>query len=347
MSDIEKEAKENPFINFKFLEDVKETSEYKNAKERIELIEDIFSINEETYSQVIKRLKEYLRENENMVQMFILVISIFVSTKFKAAKQFGKILFDFFMNNYKEKTMSLYNVHDSLFNFNKKILNEIDFKNIVKESFISNDFQFYKFKEGSIPHILLNDDIEGLQDYVEQQKVIDFHIKAPNLVVETVLLDQEPTYFDYSILFSAIKCFKYILLNDEVEISDHHNFYAIASGNIEIIHILEQTNNHYDRNCFSASIIFHHNEIFQWLIRNYLSDLECLSDFIPRSIFCYNEEIFYFILNNCGTFNNFPNLTTTLLAIFTMNIPIANYLYEEYHLSEKIFKCKMDCFIFI
>ena len=133
MSEMEKEEKKNLFINFKFIEDVKETNEYKNAKERIELIEDIFSINEEKCSQVIKKLKEYLQNNEEMVQMFILVISIFISTRFKGAKKFGKILLDIFMNDYKEKIISLNEFHENLNDFNSSILKGIYLKYIVKD----------------------------------------------------------------------------------------------------------------------------------------------------------------------------------------------------------------------
>ena len=338
MSEMEKEEKKNLFINFKFLEDVKETTEYKNAKERIELIEDIFSINEEKCSQVIKKLKEYLQNNEEMVQMFILVISIFISTRFKAAKKFGKILLDIFMNDYKEKIISLNEFHENLNDFNSNILKGIYLKYIVKDPSFYNGLTFYDYDEGSIEYFLLNDDIKGLQNYLTQQIDFDFQIKLPKYgqyVIKTVLHKyKEPTYFDYSILFGALKCFKFILKNDDVNISICHNFYAVASGNFEIIHILEQINNNYDQNCFSACITFHHNEIFQWLVRNYVSDLVFLNAFITESILCCNEEIFYFILNNGGYLNTINDSNLSIKdAIYTLNIPFVKYLYEKCQLN--------------
>ena len=44
MSESKNEDNKDAFVNFKFLEEVRETPEYKNAKERIDLIEGIFSI---------------------------------------------------------------------------------------------------------------------------------------------------------------------------------------------------------------------------------------------------------------------------------------------------------------
>ena len=70
--------------------------------------------------------------------------------------------------------------------------------------------------------------------------------------------------------FESIKCFKYLLLNlkdldpkDEILASC-----AIAVGNLEIIHILEQKY----FSCESAintSIVFHRHSLTDWIIQNY------------------------------------------------------------------------------
>ena len=335
MSESKNEDNKDAFVNFKFLEEVRETPEYNNAKERIDLIEDIFSINEETFSKVVERLRKYLEDNEGMVQMFILVISIFVSTRFKTANKFGIQLFHFFKDNYKEKLKSLSEFYEKLFSFNRGILNDIgNFQNF--RYFLDNDFTFYNFEEGTIPYFLMNDDIEGLQKYCSYNDNVDFNVKENPLISPTILeLYPDPSNFEYSILFGAVKCFKYIMLNGGVIDPNRCTYYASASGNSEIIHILVDKNYSYNEDCLKASISFHRNEVFQWIIRNYISDLQILNDIMDLCFMCFNEEILYFALNNGASpnYKNSVNLYPIEYATITLNMPLVKFLYEECHVD--------------
>ena len=94
------EEKAKPFENYKCLDEIKQTKEYMEAKERIDLIQDIFSINEENFQKVIDELKNYLIQNEDMVRMFILTTCLFLITRYKAAHKFGSSILKFFKDNY-------------------------------------------------------------------------------------------------------------------------------------------------------------------------------------------------------------------------------------------------------
>ena len=48
--------------------------------------------------------------------------------------------------------------------------------------------------------------------------------------------------------YGAVKCFKYAIVNDEYDFSGVEE-YAVAGGNMEIIHILEQRNFSFEK-CF-------------------------------------------------------------------------------------------------
>ena len=319
---------------FKYLEEIRETPGYLKAKDRIELIKDIFSINEENYQIILDQLSKYLRENSSMVQHFICVAFLFISTRFKAAKKFGPIFLNFFAKNYMNDLQNLINIQISL-KYPVEYIKNIFIYEITKNDF--NNLSFYNYEEGTIPYYLFNDDISGLQDYVSRRFNVDFNEKPIiKYLKHSIILDYfEPNLFQHSILFGSIKCFKYIMLNDAVNIDNECNMAAIASGNSEIIHILEQKNVFYDARCFELAILFHHNEIFQWLVRMHLPyfDFHCRIE--SSSILFLNEEIFHFIVNNYGSpFMIEDFILTVQYAIYSFNFPLFKYLYENIHMDK-------------
>ena len=59
--------------------------------------------------------------------------------------------------------------------------------------------------------------------------------------------------------FGSVKCFKYAILNYEYNLKNVQK-YAIAGGNSEIIHILENRGVSFD-NCFGVSSKFYRNDL--------------------------------------------------------------------------------------
>ena len=327
----EEEEEINPFRYLLFLDEIKGTEEYKNAKERIELIEDIFSINEENFQKVIDKLRKYLNENNEMVTMFILVSLLFILTRFKSANQFGFSLIKFFKDNYINEIENIINIQESMpYNY-ECLLKAVDFENLIRNT--SNDFSFYNYEQGTIPYYLFNDDIEGLQDYVSKQPYVDFNEQPTPQWVPTNLFFyfENLTIFDYSILFGSTKCFKYIMLQDDAEFTGRCSFLSVSSGNSEIIHILEQNDADFEFLSFIYSIMFHRNNIFEWVLRNFATNIYFFTDITEFSIIFFNEEIFYFLLTN-GTPINVADFETYPIqnALQSFNFPLFKYIYETY-----------------
>ena len=250
MSDSSSKTKkeETPFINNKSLEETRKTPIYINAKDRIELIQDIFSINEENFQTVINKLRQYLTANDNMVEMFFLASVLFIYTRFKSDHKFGFSLLNFFKENYLHKIKNLINVQKYIDVGHKDMLDAIKINDFLTSS--PKNFSFYDCIPNTIPSFLFNDDIQGLQNYVSKEPNVDFNkkIKIPWLPYKPLGLFFN--FFEYSILFGSLKCFKFLLLQNEAQITKNCNAYALASGNSDIIHILEQKNHNFNTNCF-------------------------------------------------------------------------------------------------
>ena len=328
-----KEEDENPFSNYKFLDEIRNTPEYLKAKDRIELVEDIFSINEETYQKIIDKLRDYLKANDDMVEMFFFVSILFILTRFKSAHKFGFSLFTFFKENYLNRIENLINIRKYLYRYHSTMLEDAEIKDLITSS--SKDFSFYDYEPNTISYFLFNDDISGLQDYVSKVPNIDFNESITiKWISYELLLYLSINFFQCSILFGSIKCFKFILLQDEVHITNMCNIFAAASGNSEIIHILEQKNHNFDDNSFDFALSFHHNNIFEWLLRNYATDLYVLQELLHDSILYFNEELLYYFINNgCSLF--IPDSSSEFYPIqdvlYAFNIPLFKYLLENYY----------------
>ena len=101
-------------------------------------------------------------------------------------------------------------------------------------------------------------------------------------------LNLELSYLQIMAFYGAIKCFKHAILTKEYDFSDVEK-YAIAGGNMEIVHILEQKNLSFE-NCLEVSIKFHRNELSDWILIHYKCPKSSLSN--SYSYFNYRAVIF-------------------------------------------------------
>ena len=155
--------------------------------------------------------------------------------------------------------------------------------------------------EGSLRSAIINDDVEALI----QMESNPFFLK--NMMIQ-------PTDFDcasfgpfkpieYAALYGAVKCFKYILLNEYADDSQilRKPAVAIQGGNLEIIKILmEKGYTFNDVKSFSISISAKRNDIFEWLLDMYpsvLKDSFNAFHLISRAMISYNFDAFKIITN--------------------------------------------------
>ena len=67
--------------------------------------------------------------------------------------------------------------------------------------------------------------------------------------------------------FSSLNCFKYLIINN-AQIPSNLLNYAIAGGNIEIIHLCQQKQCIFSNKSLLIANIFHHENLISWLIEN-------------------------------------------------------------------------------
>ena len=152
-------------------------------------------------------------------------------------------------------------------------------------------------KEGINPleivKILRNDDLEKLQE-ISTQNNFDFNQKIkPSLYERYSFINKENvSLIDYCAFFGSIQCFKYLLLNG-ANVKNTLK-YAIAGGNLEIIHLCEQNNSLF-KEVFETAIEFHRNDIFYYFYDKKIIENNDIKKLGIKCIKYNNYEIFSYL----------------------------------------------------
>ena len=177
-----------------------------------------------------------------------------------------------------------------------------DYQTLGGPGGIYEPIKFNGFSELNIPKIetlcdessspaylpfIKSDDINSLQNYVNQP---GFNLS-----------NQLDSMIKYAAYFGSIQCFKYLVLNSE-DLDSKDKILAscaIAGGNTEIIHILEQKQFSYE-SAINTAIFFHRYSITDWIIQHY-------SKANPSYIACAASHnyptLFYLLSNHIGDIN--------------------------------------------
>lgn len=110
-------------------------------------------------------------------------------------------------------------------------------------------------------YVEFQDDIRNLGD--KSDMVVPFMFFSAFEII--------PTLIGYCAYCGAIKCFKYLLLcnaekNSNLFTSSTMIECAIAGGNCEIIHLMEQNGATINKNCVEIAAEYQHFDIFDWLV---------------------------------------------------------------------------------
>lgn len=117
--------------------------------------------------------------------------------------------------------------------------------------------------------------LNSLQSFLQKDDIDNFQKKfiMGGDFNQNVRVDgKEMSLLSAAAFFNAVKCFKYILLN-EAKPSQETLYNAVISGSLEIIHILQEQVDL--KAALEASIIFYRPEIFEWLCDHHLDDTFC------------------------------------------------------------------------
>ena len=207
------------------------------------------------------------------------------------------------------------------------------------EKFIEadNDYDSYlliydNYEPDSISYFIKNDMIDQLKQFLYNNT--EYNINQPFKQYRTEGLPQvflyqtqSITLLDISCYFGAINCFKYFIMNN-CEISEYTAGYAIAGGNFEIIHILEQKKVSFDET-LPISIEFHRNDISNWLLLNYNTSYQ-----LKDSILYYDIPSFlYKIIRKDYTGNEIYDILE--YSCYTGIIQILQFGLDDLHLDPK------------
>ena len=149
-------------------------------------------------------------------------------------------------------------------------------------------------KKDIIIDCLIKDDVEGLKDYLMQTgNSVNVTIKNDRIRYIGKILNKDPeNLLDLSVFYGSLLIFKYCIMNNCIPTTETCK-YAIAGGNYEIIHILEQHSLSFDY-CQSISIAFHRYELTEWLDLHYkhysFNSYIALFYLNLKAFIYYNEE---------------------------------------------------------
>jgi ankyrin repeat protein len=216
--------------------------------------------------------------------------------------------------------------------FNEYIDALLDFKGIKKWNTQGNPKDLVDiFSAGSIGRSIIEFNIDDFiqltsdpsfdpKEKIKTKKYLNWRYEDP---ITTVCDDKEVSYAQIMALFSSKKCFRYAVSAGGYDM-DGIAKYAVAGGDIEIIHILEQSGVSFD-NCFETAVKFHREDVCDWLLTHYKCEEICASSAIEY----HNINVFMFlILNGIGS-NDIGGCL--IEASSNGHLEVVKYLYEECH----------------
>lgn len=168
----------------------------------------------------------------------------------------------------------------NVMNSEERILShEIHDALVLMNDLFSNDFQMLKgwrqchCVPDSLPDAILRDDPEMLHGIIVRDRLSYDVTIPPNIFGLSEFVNHNPTLIHYASFFGSVKCFKHLLLNKaSLSLTDDNHLklvhFAVAGGNTEIIHILEQSETLFSRT-LSISIEYNHYELFEWLYEKF------------------------------------------------------------------------------
>ena len=336
---------------FPMIYEIKQDHFYKKHQELFDLIEDFFSINEETFQKVSSNFWKYLKENNKYAELAIRMLFFFVKIRPKQ-RNVAISIYKIFQNIYSPHLKNILSktIKPSFFE-QLDLINHVH-KPKRKEKLISSLEQFSnkeeqlnllinEYKQNTLAFYLKNDDIGSLQQLVNEKSSFDFNQKlqfSPFIlnILESENKDQKSTksaaLIDFCAFYGSIHCFKYLILNGSSINNESTPKYAVASGNFEIINILEHKSLSFN-NCLPISITFHRNSIFDYLIVHYkiVNHYSC----IKASLQSFNNMTFLVFANHIS-FDEFDEVTRNSLfkiCVKNSNFPLIKYLFRTTHIS--------------
>ena len=139
------------------------------------------------------------------------------------------------------------------------------------------------------------DNLESFQDqYIYQDFASkQIKIKQSEYEITDILNDDQCSLIDYSAFFGSVKCFNFLILNQQNFDIQKCICYAIAGGNKEIISKLNSSTIYF-QNENRIACKFHQHNLFEWLFEN--NTYEDNEDFLCLCFENWNIKTLFFII---------------------------------------------------
>ena len=157
-------------------------------------------------------------------------------------------------------------------------------------------------KEVSYNLIMEMDDVEVLQELIIEEGTPD--LSKYNPMTGTI---EHVNLLNLAQLHGAVKCFKWLLLNDYYDSDSENEQSIVYGGNYEIFHIMERETTLNYFKLIAKSIIFHKHELFEYLINN--AKEEDVSSYFITALFHYNYYAIYRLIEIFGEIKLSNNIT--------------------------------------
>ena len=270
-------------------------SETPEVKDLLFLEYMIFQLNENSFDNVLN----YIDENVDHFGHSTICRILF---SFYFARPLKRPLF--FELIFKLKNVSM-----------EDVMNSNSYKSPHVTSEMSTLVDFYRKKEEGIEKvendsdddsklfkIIQNDDLEK---FIEISNKADFDInKKIDKSDEYTTLSGSCSLICLSAFFGAEKIFNYLNLNHAFFTSQVVK-YAICGGSTAIIHSLENAPNNISfDNTLSFAIMYHHHELFEWLIESKFQKLNA-DKLIDKILFFSNFKTLDYVIKKINDFQHF------------------------------------------
>ncbi|OHT11046.1 hypothetical protein TRFO_19450 [Tritrichomonas foetus] len=138
-----------------------------------------------------------------------------------------------------------------------------------------------------------NDDVDSLISIISQRNLnVNDTIEYFEYEI-SYFFKKQATLIEYSAFYGSVNCFKYLLNQCDLNYSPLLAEFAIAGGNHEIIHLVEN-HSKFNTNILEISIQFHHYLITDYLLNTHNINNDLISS-LAVSIRFYNLD--YFVHN--------------------------------------------------
>ncbi|OHS95315.1 hypothetical protein TRFO_38583 [Tritrichomonas foetus] len=295
------------------------------------------------FSELLVALGEYLKKvpkevivqncRNNVARAHLLDAGIIDIDALKLDAIGNNFAFRFFSRELKEKFPDFYEKRIKMSNNLQETMGLIDKNDHNKLRLIGQNHH-------KIAMIIRDDDVEVFQDFISLNN-LKFDSKVPYSIYCTLYYtdypDDMPTLIEYAALYGSINIFKFLIMQLEMVHSTLPTsllIYAIAGGNLEIIHLVESKNVKYDQIALEGAIGKRFEPVIEYLLdSNPELSLYSSSSFISiinRLNFSLLKRYLEYVVQNDPELINYMNpssLTSPLIhAVNEGRIDVVRFL---------------------